>query len=84
MDARGNAVTPTKRFFTVAEAASLLSLSESTVLRAIREGEFPAIKVRGRYVIPAKAIDAMEQAALTNTVGSADYATSNDPREAAS
>ena len=38
----------TKRFFTVAEAAGLLGLSEPTLYRAIRAGEFPAIKVRGR------------------------------------
>ena len=37
-----------KRFFTVAEAAELLGLSEPTVYRAIHAGEFPAIKVRGR------------------------------------
>lgn len=55
----------TKRFFTVAEAAELLGLSEPTVYRAIREGGFPAIKIRGRYVIPAKAIDEMELSALT-------------------
>jgi excisionase family DNA binding protein len=53
-----------KRFFTVAEAAGLLGLSEPTVYRAIRAGEFPAIKVRGRYVVPAKAIDALEASAM--------------------
>jgi excisionase family DNA binding protein len=53
-----------KRFFTVAEVADLLGLSESTLFRAIRAGEFPAIKVRGRYVVPAKAIDEMESSAL--------------------
>lgn len=53
-----------RRFFTVAEAAELLGLSEPTVYRAIRAGEFPAIKVRGRYVVPAKAIDEMEAAAI--------------------
>jgi excisionase family DNA binding protein len=62
----------TKRFFTVAEAAGLLGLSEPTLYRAIRAGEFPAIKVRGRYVVPAKAIDEMElsamAAAVTNSV----------------
>jgi excisionase family DNA binding protein len=55
---------PNKRFFTVAEAATLLGLSEPTLYRAIRAGEFPAIKVRGRYVVPAKAIDEMEASAM--------------------
>jgi excisionase family DNA binding protein len=64
----------TKRFYRVAEVAGLLGLSESTVFRAIRAGEFPAIKVRGTYVVPAKAIDAMESSALaTGLVDSATY-----------
>jgi excisionase family DNA binding protein len=64
------AVSPqtTKRFFTVAEAAGLLGLSEPTLYRAIRGGEFPAIKVRGRYVVPAKAIDEMELSAMAAAV----------------
>jgi excisionase family DNA binding protein len=53
-----------KRFYTVAEVAALLGLSDPTVYRAIRAGEFPAIRVRGRYVIPAKAIDQLESSAL--------------------
>lgn len=69
----GAAGTPAKRFYKVAEAAELMGLSESTVFRAIRAGEFPAIKVRGRYVVPARAIDAMESSALaTGLVASAD------------
>ena len=65
-----------KRFFTVAQAADLLGLSESTLFRAIRAGEFPAIKVRGRYVVPAKAIDEMESSALaTGLVAAADLNT---------
>lgn len=56
--------TDRKRFFTVAEAAELMGLSEPTVYRAIRAGEFPAIKIRGRYVVPARAIDEMEASAL--------------------
>jgi excisionase family DNA binding protein len=52
------------RFYRVAEVAELLGLSEPTVYRAIRSRELPAIKVRGAYVIPAKAIDQMESDAL--------------------
>jgi excisionase family DNA binding protein len=58
----------TKRFFTVTEAAGLLGLSEPTLYRAIRGGEFPAIKVRGRYVVPANAIDEMEASAISAAV----------------
>ncbi|WP_025616845.1 helix-turn-helix domain-containing protein [Salinispora cortesiana] len=55
-----------RRFYDVAEAAELLRLSEPTLYRAIRAGEFPAIRVRGRLVIPARAIDDMETSALAN------------------
>jgi excisionase family DNA binding protein len=67
-------VVPARRFYTVTEAAQLLRLSAPTIYREIRAGRFPAIRVRGRYVIPAKALDAMEQAALEEAgrVGQAD------------
>ena len=70
----GGLIERPKRFFTVAEAAGLLGVSEPTLYRAIRAGEFPAVRVRGRYVVPAKAIDQMETSALTSgLVDSADY-----------
>lgn len=59
----------TKRFYKVSEAAGLLGLSEPTLYRAIRAGEFPAIKVRGRYVVPAKAIDELEASAIAVASG---------------
>jgi excisionase family DNA binding protein len=58
--------TDSPRFYTVSEAAKLLRTCSMTVYRAIQAGEFPAIKVRGRYVVPAKAIDALEASALAN------------------
>lgn len=62
-----------KRFYSVAEVAALLGLSGPTVYRAIREGAFPAIRVRGRYVIPALAIDKLEASAIaTGLVDAAD------------
>ena len=54
------------RFYTVAEAAEVLRTCDMTVYRAIQAGGFPAIKVRGRYVIPARAIDEIEDAALSS------------------
>jgi excisionase family DNA binding protein len=72
--ADGAVALPPRRFYGVAEVAKLLGLSEPTVYRAIRAGEFPAVRVRGRYVVPAKAIDQMETSALTSgLVDSADY-----------
>lgn len=52
------------RFLSVAAVARILAMSQVTLYRAIRSGEFPAIKVRGRYVVPASALDAMEHAAV--------------------
>ncbi|GAA4552335.1 helix-turn-helix domain-containing protein [Pseudonocardia xishanensis] len=53
----------TPLFHTVAEAAALLRVDTATVYRAIRDDAFPAVRIRGRYVIPAKAIDQMIEAA---------------------
>jgi excisionase family DNA binding protein len=52
------------RFLSVSDAARILAVSEVTLYRAIRSGKFPAVKVRGRYVVPAVALDAMERAAV--------------------
>ncbi len=51
-------------YFSVAEVARLFGMSEMTVYRAIGAGEFPAIKIRGRLIVPARAIDAMTDAAV--------------------
>ena len=58
------APAPAPRFYTVAEAAVLVRMSKVTLYRAIRAGEFPAMRVRGRVVVPAKAIDAMVDAII--------------------
>jgi excisionase family DNA binding protein len=42
----------------------MLGMSTMTVYRAIAAGEFPAIKVRGRLIVPARAIEAMAEAAI--------------------
>jgi excisionase family DNA binding protein len=44
-------------FYTVREAAQLLRVGQATLYRAIREGAFPAVRVRSRYVVPAAALD---------------------------
>lgn len=53
------------RFLTVGQAAKLLGVSAMTVYRAVDEGGFPAVRTRGRISIPAKAIDAMEEVAVS-------------------
>jgi excisionase family DNA binding protein len=53
-------------FYTVAEAARLLRVDPATIYRAIRDNAFPAVRVRSRYVIPARAVEEMiEQATGT-------------------
>jgi excisionase family DNA binding protein len=67
----------TSRFQSVPETARILGMSEVTLYRAIRAGEFPAIKVRGRYVVPSRVLDDMESAAVESgtVVDAADYTT---------
>ena len=75
VNAGGSASRP-RRFYTVAQAARELGLSEPTLYRAIRAGEFPAIRVRSRYVVPARAIDQLEASALVDgLVDTAELAT---------
>jgi excisionase family DNA binding protein len=51
-------------FFSVADTAHMLGMSEMTVYRAIAAGQFPAVRFRGRLIVPAKAIYAMVDAAV--------------------
>jgi excisionase family DNA binding protein len=52
------------RFYTVGETANMLRTSAITMYRAINDGEFPAVRVRGRLIVPAKVIDALIEAAV--------------------
>ncbi len=52
------------RFFGVPEVAEMFGLSPMTLYRAIKAGEFPAVKIRGRYIVPAQVVDAMSDAAM--------------------
>jgi excisionase family DNA binding protein len=51
-------------FYTVREAARLLRCDPATLYRAIREDAFPAVRLRTRYVVPAKAIDQLASQAI--------------------
>jgi excisionase family DNA binding protein len=63
------------RFFSVADAARLLGVSSMTLYRQIEAGQFPAIRIRSRLVVPAKAIDDMSAAAVAEqtVVDAADF-----------
>ncbi|OZM71600.1 DNA-binding protein [Amycolatopsis antarctica] len=55
-------------FYTVREAARVLRVDSSTLYRAIREGVFPAVRIRTRYVVPAVALDRLiDQATESGT-----------------
>ena len=58
--------TEAPRFYSVAEVARMFGLSTMTVYRAIAAGEFPAVKVRNRLIVPARAIEAMAEAAVAD------------------
>lgn len=56
----------TPLFHTVAETAAVLRVDTATIYRAIRDDAFPAVRIRGRYVIPVKAIDELIEAATVS------------------
>jgi excisionase family DNA binding protein len=63
------------RFLSVAEIAEIFGVSEVTIYREISDGGLPAVKIRGRYVVPAKAVDRLEAEALacsSSTASAAD------------
>jgi excisionase family DNA binding protein len=42
--------------YTVPEAAALVGISDDSYYRALRAGEVPGLKIRGRYVVPRAAL----------------------------
>lgn len=50
-----------QKLLTVAEAAPLLNMSVQALYRAIREHQFPSIKIGKRIRISLSAIDALSQ-----------------------
>ncbi len=65
------------KFYSVAQVAAMLGMSPMTVYRAIAAGEFPAVRIRGRLIVPAKAVDAMAEIASNSqaTVDASDWVT---------
>jgi len=51
-------------FLSVADVADQLGVSEVTLYRAINAGEFPAVRIRSRLIVPAKVVEAMAEAAM--------------------
>lgn len=50
-------------FYSVREVADMFGMSQMTLYRAISAGGFPAVRIRGRLIVPAKAIEAMADVA---------------------
>jgi excisionase family DNA binding protein len=48
----------------VAQVATLFGISAMTLYRAINDGQFPAVRIRGRLIVPAQAVEAMAEAAV--------------------
>lgn len=71
----GRSADQPRTFFSVAEVAHLMGMSSMTVYRAIEAGDFPAVRIRGRLIVPARAIEEMVDAALANggEVNAADW-----------
>jgi excisionase family DNA binding protein len=66
MRPRTSAETPS--FFSVADAARMLGISEATLYRAVADGQFPAARIRDRVIIPAKALEALSDSAINHAV----------------
>lgn len=65
---RGQSGTPVptagqRKFYSVAEVAQMFGMSPMTIYRAISGGDFPAVRIRGRLIVPAKAVEAMADVA---------------------
>ena len=56
---------PLPRFMSVSSVARMFGISDVTLYRAIAAGEFPAVRIRGRLIVPTRAIEAMAEAATS-------------------
>ncbi len=63
-------VSATPTFYDVSRVAEMFRMSRMTVYRAIHTGELPAVRIRGRWLVPAKVIDALVDAAVSSNTTS--------------
>ncbi|GAB3765672.1 helix-turn-helix domain-containing protein [Microlunatus parietis] len=61
---------------TIPEAAELCSVSREHLYRLVRTGAFPAVRMQGRYVVPAAAVEQLFKtaAAVAGAVEVAEWA----------
>ena len=64
-----------KHWLSVAELGRELGMSEMTLYRVIAAGQFPAVRIGRRLVVPARVLEDMATAALATgmTVDTADW-----------
>ena len=48
--------TQIPKFLSVPQVARMIGMSPMTIYRAIAAGEFPAVRVRGRLIVPGRAL----------------------------
>jgi excisionase family DNA binding protein len=52
------------RFYSASDLAGMFGVCRMTIYRALDDGDIPAIRIRGRWIVPARAVDALVNAAL--------------------
>jgi hypothetical protein len=52
------------RFYSASDLAAMFGVCRMTVYRAL-DGDIPAIRIRGRRIVPARAVDEMVEAAIS-------------------
>ena len=64
-----------RKWLSIAELAAELGMSQMTLYRVIAAGEFPAVRIGRRLVVPSRVLDEMTAAALASggTVSAADW-----------
>lgn len=62
--AKRSGVEAVPAFYGVEQAAGVFGVSSMTLYRAIAAGQFPAVRVRTRWVVPVRAVEAMISAAV--------------------
>ena len=56
---------PLRRFYVVKEAAGFLGVSTMTLYRMIREQQFPAVRLRTRWIVPVEAVSERTATAMS-------------------
>ncbi|KPI12045.1 DNA binding domain protein, excisionase family [Actinobacteria bacterium OK074] len=62
----GRTQTENRLAVPITEAAEQLGVSYQTLWRAIREGGFPGIKIRGRILVPIRAIEMLMESVTSS------------------